>query len=112
MIETPAAALCADMLAPHADFFSLGTNDLTQYVMAAGREDPFVADYYQEDHPAVRRLVDAAIRSAPGTPIELCGEAAGRPETLAVFLKMGITTISVAPPLIPLIKEAVRELTL
>ena len=112
MIETPAAALCADLLAPHADFFSLGTNDLTQYVMAAGREDPFVAEYYQEDHPAVRRLVDAAIRSAPGMPIELCGEAAGRPETLAVFLKMGITTISVAPPLIPLVKEAVRELAL
>jgi phosphoenolpyruvate-protein phosphotransferase (PTS system enzyme I) len=112
MIETPAAALCADLMAPHADFFSLGTNDLTQYVMAAGREDPFVAEYYQEDHPAVRRLVDAAIRSAPGMPIEVCGEAAGRPEMLAAFLKMGITTISVAPPLIPLVKDAVRELTL
>lgn len=112
MIETPAAALCADLLARHADFFSLGTNDLTQYVMAAGREDPFVAEYYQEDHPAVRRLVDAAIRSAPGMPIELCGEAAGRPETLAVFLKMGISTVSVAPPLIPLVKDAVRELAL
>jgi phosphoenolpyruvate-protein phosphotransferase (PTS system enzyme I) len=112
MIETPAAALCADLLALHADFFSLGTNDLTQYVMAAGREDPFVAEYYQEDHPAVRRLVDAAIRSAPGMPIELCGEAAGRPETLSVFLKMGVTTVSVAPPLIPLVKDAVRELAL
>ena len=112
MIETPAAALCADLLARHADFFSLGTNDLTQYVMAAGREDPFVAEYYQEDHPAVRRLVEAAIRSAPGMPIELCGEAAGRPETLAVFLKMGISTVSVAPPLIPLVKDAVRELAL
>jgi phosphoenolpyruvate-protein phosphotransferase (PTS system enzyme I) len=112
MIETPAAALCADLMAPHADFFSLGTNDLTQYVMAAGREDPFVAEYYQEDHPAVRRLVDAAIRSVPGMPVELCGEAAGRPETLAAFLKMGITTISLAPPLIPLVKDALRELTL
>jgi phosphoenolpyruvate-protein kinase (PTS system EI component) len=112
MIETPAAALCADLMAPHADFFSLGTNDLTQYVMAAGREDPFVAEYYQEDHPAVRRLVNSAIRSAPGMPIELCGEAAGRPETLAGFLKMGITTVSVAPPLIPLVKDAVRELEL
>jgi phosphoenolpyruvate-protein kinase (PTS system EI component) len=112
MIAPPAAALCADLLARHADFFSLGTNDLTQYVMAAGREDPFVAEYYQEDHPAVRRLVDAAIRSVPGMPIELCGEAAGRPETLAGFLKMGITTISVAPPLIPLVKDAVRELAL
>jgi phosphoenolpyruvate-protein kinase (PTS system EI component) len=60
----------------------------------------------------VRRLVDAAIRSVPGMPVELCGEAAGRPETLAAFLKMGITTISVAPPLIPLVKDALRELTL
>jgi phosphoenolpyruvate-protein phosphotransferase (PTS system enzyme I) len=81
-------------------------------VMAAGREDPFVAEYYQEDHPAVRRLVGAAIRSAPGVPIELCGEAAGRPQTLAGFLKMGITTISVAPPLIPLVKDAVCGLEL
>jgi phosphotransferase system enzyme I (PtsI) len=112
MIETPAAALCADAMARHADFFSLGTNDLTQYVMAAGREDPFVAEYYQEDHPAVRRLVEAAIQSVPDKPVELCGEAAGRPETLAGFLEMGITTISVAPPLIPLVKDAVRGLKL
>lgn len=77
MIETPAAALCVDLLARHADFFSLDTNDLTQYVMAAGREDPFVAEYYQEDHPAVRRLVDSTMRLIPDKPVVLCGEAAG-----------------------------------
>jgi phosphoenolpyruvate-protein phosphotransferase (PTS system enzyme I) len=112
MIETPAAALCADLMTPHADFFSLGTNDLTQYVMAAGREDPFVAEYFKEDHLAVRRLVDTAIRLLPDKPLEFCGEAASRPETLEGFLRMGIKSISVAPSLISLVKDVVRGLAL
>jgi phosphoenolpyruvate-protein phosphotransferase (PTS system enzyme I) len=57
MIETPAAALCVVEIMTHADFLSIGTNDLTQYTMAAGREDPLVSDYFRDDHPAVLRLV-------------------------------------------------------
>lgn len=112
MIETPAAALCADLLAGYADFFSLGTNDLTQYVMAAGRESALAAGYYQEDHVAVRRLVETAIRSVPEKVVELCGEAAGRPRSLRMFLEMGVTTVSVPPPLIPFVKDAVRGMDL
>lgn len=109
MIEVPAAALCSDLLAEHADFFSIGTNDLTQYTMAAARENSLVADYYIEDHAAVVRLVEMAVRGIGGKPISVCGEAAARPGLLKSLLDLGIRTLSVAPPAVPLVKEAISS---
>ena len=108
MIETPAAALCVVDIVQHADFLSLGTNDLTQYTMAAGREDPLVSDYFRDDHPAVRRLLGLVAEAAGETPLALCGELAGRLDMLPFLLATGIHSFSVAPPLVPSVKEAVR----
>ncbi len=110
MIETPAAALCVDEIKQHADFLSVGTNDLTQYTMAAGREDPLVSDYFRDDHPAVQRLLRQVSEAAGDTPLALCGELAGRVDMLPFLLATGIRTFSVAPPLVPTVKEAVREI--
>ena len=110
MIETPAAALCVDEIKQHADFLSVGTNDLTQYTMAAGREDPLVSDYFIDDHPAVRRLLGLVSEAAGDMPLALCGELAGRVDMLPFLLATGIRTFSVAPPLVPTVKEAVRHI--
>jgi phosphotransferase system enzyme I (PtsI) len=110
MIETPSAALCAREIAAAADFMSLGTNDLTQYTMVAGREEDSVTDYYLEDHPAVQRLV-AMVMEAAGTttPVTLCGELAGRTDRrLTDLLQLGLTALSVAAPLVPTVKAAIR----
>jgi len=111
MIETPAAALCADEIAAHADFLNLGTNDLTQYTMAADRENPTASHYFQDDHRAVLRLVETACEEAGDKPVSICGELAGRPAAVPRLLELGIRTLSVAPPLVPLVKEAVRNWT-
>jgi phosphoenolpyruvate-protein kinase (PTS system EI component) len=108
MIETPAAALCVVELVQHADFLSLGTNDLTQYTMAAGREDPLVSDYFRDDHPAVRRLLGLVAEAVGDTPLALCGELAGRLDMLPFLLATGIHSFSVAPPLVPSVKETIR----
>ena len=108
MVETPAAALTVSDLRRHADFLSLGTNDLTQYTMAAGRENPLVGEYFQEDHPAVLRLIRLVVEEADGAPVEVCGELAGQLDAVPTLLGLGIRALSVAPPLIPLVKEAVR----
>jgi len=109
MIETPAAALCVSGMADYADFFSLGTNDLTQYVLAAGRENPLVNRYFREDHPAVIRLLQIVCSEAGDKLVAICGELAGRVEAVPVLLHAGIRLLSVAPPLVPTIKEAVRK---
>jgi len=109
MIETPAAALCADEIAAHADFLNLGTNDLTQYTMAADRENPTASRYFQDDHRAVFRLVKTVCEQAGDTPVSICGELAGRPAALPRLLELGIRSLSVAPPLVPRVKEAVRN---
>jgi phosphotransferase system enzyme I (PtsI) len=110
MIETPAAALCVSDIAQHADFLSVGTNDLTQYTMVAGRENPLVSDYFIDDHPAVIRLLKIIVDEAQGCPVSICGELAGRPDALPTLLDLGISTLSVAPPLIPELKERIRQL--
>jgi len=112
MIETPAAALCLADIKAHADFFSVGTNDLTQYTMAADRENPLVNDYFIEHHPAVVRLVGLAVAAAGAVPVSMCGELAHRLDSLPDLLNLGIRTLSVAPPLVPGVKEAVRQLLL
>ena len=112
MIETPAAALSVGEIKVYADFLSIGTNDLTQFTMAAGRENPLVADYFREDHPAVLRLVRITVEEAGGTPVEVCGELARQLELIPALLRMGIQTLSVPPPLVPAVKEAIRSVAL
>jgi phosphotransferase system enzyme I (PtsI) len=112
MIETPAAALCVADVKMHADFLSIGTNDLTQYTMAAGRENPLVNDYFLEDHPAVLRLVRIIVEEAGSVPVALCGELARQLNAIPTLLKLGIHILSVAPPLVPGVKEAIRQIAL
>jgi len=109
MIETPAAALCVGEILEHSDFLSIGTNDLTQFTMAAGRENPLVNAYYLENHPAVLRLVRMVLEEAGETPVSLCGELAADLKSIPILLKLGLRCLSVAPPLIPSVKQAIRR---
>jgi phosphotransferase system enzyme I (PtsI) len=114
MIEVPGAALAADALAWHSDFFAIGTNDLTQYTLAIDRADESVAYLYNPLHPAVLRLVqfsaEAALRAR--IPISLCGEIAGDPRYTALLLGLGIRELSMAATNIPRVKQRVRSLNL
>ncbi|MFP4215787.1 MAG: phosphoenolpyruvate--protein phosphotransferase [Phycisphaerae bacterium] len=112
MIETPAAALCAESIAEVSDFLSAGTNDLTQYTMAAGRENTHVTDYFLQDHPAVFRLLENTVRASGDKPCSVCGELAGRPDATPKLLSLGIREVSVNPIQIPRIKQAIREVDL
>ena len=94
-----------------ADFLSIGTNDLTQYTMAAGRENPLVSDYFIQDHPAVLRLVHIVVEEAGDTPVAICGELAAQLEAVPALLKLGVRSLSVAPPLVPRVKDAVRQVS-
>lgn len=109
MIETPAAALRVPAILRFANVLSLGTNDLTQYVMAAGRQNPLVHHYFKEDDPAVLRLVRLAAKEAGDALVGVCGELAGQPDAVPMLLSAGVRLLSVAPPLVPSIKEAVRQ---
>jgi phosphoenolpyruvate-protein phosphotransferase len=111
MIETPAAALCAKAISRHADFFSVGTNDLTQYALATDRVNSRVCRYFDDTHEAVRRLIRIARDDAPGTTFSVCGEIAGNDTCTSWLLDSGIASLSVVPPLVPLIKESVRRCT-
>jgi phosphoenolpyruvate-protein phosphotransferase len=113
MIEVPAAALLGERLARHADFFSVGTNDLVQYTLATARlgdETPFA----RADHPAVLRLIALAADAAhaAGIPIEVCGEAAGDPAVLPLLVGLGVDELSVSPARIGETRRQVRALTL
>lgn len=108
MIETPAAALCANSVTQHADFVSIGSNDLTQYTMVAGRENPLVSEYFDDRHPAVMRLIEMVCSESRGLPVSVCGELAGDCSSTERLLGMGICTLSVAPPLIPKVKDTIR----
>lgn len=78
MIETPATALCAAEVSRYSDFLSIGTNDLTQYTMVAGRENPTVSEYFMDDHSAIRQRIQLTTQGAPDTPVSICGELASR----------------------------------
>jgi len=108
MIETPAAALCAAEISQFADFFSIGTNDLTQYVMAAGREEEFMCRYYIDDHPAVFRLIRHVCDTLPDYEIAVCGELAGNLEAIQTLLQIGIQNLSVLPLRVPAVKKIIR----
>ena len=111
MMETPAAALTARDLARHVAFFSIGTNDLTQYVMAADRLNPRVAALNRADHPAVMRAIEMICEAARAGNIwvGICGEAAARPDLIPTFLRYGVTELSMSPASIPRAKKAVLE---
>ena len=108
MIETPAAALSIPALKKHVDFFSIGSNDLTQYTMAAGRENPLVSEYFIDDHPTILRLIELVVRESGDTPVSLCGELASRIDAIPKLLKIGIRSLSVAAALVPEVKMAIR----
>jgi phosphocarrier protein FPr len=111
MIEVPSAALLAHHLANHADFLSIGTNDLTQYTLAADRTNPRLARYSDAAHPAVLRLCHetAGAASASGISVSVCGEAAADPVLAVLFAALGISKLSVSPPSVNLVKAAVAE---
>ena len=109
MIETPAAALAAQEIVKHTDFLSFGTNDLTQFVFAADRENAAVERYYRDSADVIFRLLRLTHDDVPEVPLSLCGELAGRPEHISRLLECGIRTFSVAAPLIPIIKETIRN---
>jgi phosphotransferase system enzyme I (PtsI) len=114
MIEVPAAALAADQLARVADFFSIGTNDLTMYTLAADRGDLRVARYYDPLHPALLRLIQFSTEAArrAGIPIALCGEMAGDPRFAALLIGLGLRELSMAPHSLPRVKQRIRALDL
>jgi phosphocarrier protein FPr len=114
MVEVPAAALTAAQLAPHVDFFSLGTNDLTQYTMAAERGDARLASLLDGTQPAVLRLVDETVRAATaaGRWVGVCGELAGDPAAAVLLAGLGVTELSMSPGLIPGVKQALRSVSM
>ena len=112
MIETPAAALDCKRIASHVDFLSIGTNDLTQYTMAACRESTLVSNYFIEDHPAVLKLVSMTVEQSLGRPLAVCGEIASNCKGIKKLLSLGIRTLSVSPSLIPAVKQKIREISL
>jgi phosphoenolpyruvate-protein phosphotransferase (PTS system enzyme I) len=114
MIEIPAAALIARQLAAEVDFFSLGTNDLVQYVLAADREDETIAPYYQPLHPAVLHLVGsvADVARETGRPLTICGDIAGDPLYTELLLGLGLRALSVAAGELLVVKNRIRKTTL
>ncbi|WP_164491822.1 phosphoenolpyruvate--protein phosphotransferase [Staphylospora marina] len=110
MIEVPAAAVIADLLAKEVDFMSIGTNDLTQYTLAADRGNEQVADLYDAAHPAVLRLVHMTCRAGAqaGIPVGMCGELAGDPEMTPLLVGLGLDELSMSPSSIPEVKARVR----
>lgn len=113
MIEVPAAALCADLLAPEVDFFSIGTNDLIQYTVAADRVNPHVAELYRPTHPAVLRLIKRTIDAATDNGIwtGICGEMAGDIRLTPLLIGLGVEELSVGPQQVPIVGQAIRSLS-
>jgi phosphoenolpyruvate-protein phosphotransferase len=112
MIETPAAALCAAELAEESAFFSIGTNDLVQYTLAADRGNERLRRLQSADHPAVLALIRQTCEAAEkaNIPVGVCGEAAGEPGMIPRLITLGVTELSMAAPSIPNAKKVVSEL--
>lgn len=111
MIEIPSAALCADHLARHCDFFSIGTNDLVQYTLAVDRNNEKLDNYYVQHHPAVLNLIRMTVHSArtAGIPVSICGEMASISEYVPLLIGLGVTDLSVNPNRIPTIKSIISK---
>jgi phosphotransferase system enzyme I (PtsI) len=110
MIETPSAALIADLLAAECDFLSIGTNDLIQYTLAADREDEHVGYLYHPLHPAILRALRQTVVGAAkmGKPVAMCGDMAGDPMLAWVLMGLGLRNLSMAPRQIPVVKSIIR----
>ena len=110
MIETPAAVMAADHLVRLVDFLSIGTNDLSQYMMAADRSNAAVAPLVTPYQPAVLRAIRQVVEAArpTGIPVSLCGEMAGDPRATALLIGLGIGELSMSAPAIPLVKASLR----
>ncbi len=110
MIEVPAAAISADLSAPHLDFLSIGTNDLIQYTLAIDRSDDTVNYLYDPLHPSVLRLINSVIKAgkAAGIPVAMCGEMAGDARYTRLLLGMGLKEFSMHPSTLLEIKKIAR----
>jgi phosphotransferase system enzyme I (PtsI) len=114
MIEVPSAAVTCDLLAPHVDFFSVGTNDLIAYSIAVDRGNERVASLYQPGHPAILRLLKTVIETGAlhGKPVSVCGEMSSDISFTLLLLGLGLRTFSVVPPVIPELKKLIRSVSL
>ena len=114
MVEVPATALMASRFAAEVDFFSIGTNDLTQYVLAVDRGNDLVADRFDELHPAVLMLIHQTVEAAhaEGIPVSLCGEMASNPRATPILVGLGVDELSASPAYLPEIKRVIRSMCL
>lgn len=114
MLEVPAAAATIDLMLPHVDFVSIGSNDLVQYLMAADRDNPKVSHLCDPLAPAVLRVLVSVIEKCGGqnTPVTLCGEMAGRPRSFVLLLGMGLRSFSMSPAWIPSMKKLASQVSI
>jgi phosphotransferase system enzyme I (PtsI) len=112
MIEIPSAALTADLIAPHVDFFSIGTNDLIQYTLAVDRVNENVTHLYRPTHRSVLQLIHQTVQAghAHRIPVAVCGQMAAAPELAPLLIGLGVDAFSLSPAAVPLIKEVIRNL--
>ncbi|MBM3125454.1 MAG: phosphoenolpyruvate--protein phosphotransferase [Chloroflexi bacterium] len=111
MVEIPSVSILADRFASEVDFFSIGTNDLTQYTMAAERGNKRLAHLNDPCHPAILRQIDQVVRAAHarGKWVGICGEMGGDPEAVPILLGLGIDELSMSPARIPRVKRIIRK---
>ena len=114
MVEVPSVALALDHFCDLADFFSIGTNDLIQYLLAVDRANEQVAHLYRAEHPSVLRLLGMVVNTskANNVPISMCGEMAGDPLFVVFLLGLGLRNFSVSPPQLPEVKRIIRNISL
>ena len=112
MIETPNVAMNAEEFIDHVDFFSFGTNDLSQFLMAADRTNENVAKYHEKAIPSIMKLIEnvCKISQKKGKWVGICGEIASKKELLKMFIKIGVNELSMSPTMIPEIKESIRKI--
>ncbi len=112
MVETPAAVMISDELAELADFFSIGTNDLTQYTLAIDRQNEKLSQFYQPHHKAILRMIKMVVENAhkTGKWVGICGELGADLELTEEFVRMGVDELSVAPPMVLKVRKKVREM--
>ncbi len=112
MIETPAAVMISDELAHHVDFFSIGTNDLTQYTLAIDRQNPKLETYFNSLHPALLKMIRMTVENAhkAGIPVDICGEAAADLNHTKDFIELGVDALSVSPNMVLPLRKKIREL--
>ena len=114
MFEVPSAFLICEKFMSEIDFCSIGSNDLTQYVLAVDRNNPQISDLYDPLHPAVLKLIKQLVETADehNKPVELCGEMASDPDGCVILVGLGIDSLSMNAPLIPVVKKRLAEISL